>query len=270
MAKGAGQPWPAHIPALLLEGIAQGGDAVGRYEGRVVFVQGALPGETVAVRLTARQPSFARGVVDQLLQPSPDRVTPPCPVFGRCGGCQWQYATYPAQLAWKQAIVVEQLQHLGQVESPAVAATLGMEPPWSYRSAAEFHVSPAGQAGFYAAHSHTVVPLAACPLLVPALNALLPALQAALLTLAAADRPVQVTLRWSWAESLALALLHGGTRQGAEALAARLAGRVAEVAWERGREVQPLAGRGFFHESLGPAALRVSPTAFFQVNVPQA
>ncbi len=266
----AGRPWPCRIPALHLEGIAQGGDAVGRFEGRVVFVQGALPGETVTVGLTARRKGYARGVVEQLLQPSPERRPSPCPLFGRCGGCHWQYAAYPAQLAWKQTIVEEQLRHLGRMEDPPVAAPLGMEEPWAYRGTAELHVSPAGQAGFYAAHSHGIVPLDSCLLLVPALDALLPTLQEALAALSAADRPERVTLRWSWAESRAMAVLHGGTRRGAEDLAARLAGWIPEVAWERGREVRPLAGRGCLYEALGPAALRVSPTAFFQVNVPQA
>lgn len=264
------RPWPRRIPALRLEGVAQGGEAVGRFEGRVVFVQGALPGETVAVGLTVCRKGYARGVVEQLLQPSPDRRVPPCSLFGRCGGCHWQYAAYPAQLAWKRTLVEEQLRHLGRVASPPVAAPLGMEEPWGYRSTAELHVSPAGQAGFYAGHSHEVVPLDSCPLLVPALDALLLPLQESLAALPPADRPERVTLRWSWHESRTMAVLHGGTRRGGESLAARLAGRLSEVAWASGREVRPLAGRGYLYEALGPAALRVSPTAFFQVNVPQA
>lgn len=262
--------WPRRVPVLRLEGIAQGGEAVGRFRGRVVFVRGALPGETVAVSLTERRKGYARGVVERLLRPSPDRCVPPCPLFGRCGGCHWQYAAYPAQLAWKRTIIEEQLRHLGRVASPPVAAPLGMEDPWAYRSTAELHVSPAGQAGFYAAHSHEIVPLDSCPLLAPALDALLLPLQDSLAALSPADRPGQVTLRWSWYESRAMVVLRGGTRRGGESLAARLAGRLPEVAWEGGGEVRPLAGRGYLYESLGPAALRVSPTAFFQVNVPQA
>jgi 23S rRNA (uracil1939-C5)-methyltransferase len=255
---------------LRLDGIAQGGAAVGRWEGQVVFAEGGLPGEEVIVRLTERQRSFARGSVEQVLQPSPGRVPPPCPLFGRCGGCHWQHIAYPAQVALKQTIVVEQCRHLGRVAEPPVAPPLAMTEPWAYRSTAELHLSPAGRAGFYAAHSHEVVPLESCPLLVPALDALLPPLQRLLPTLPAAGRPAGLTLRWSWAEQRALLLLEGGARQAVARLQEAQSGLVPEIAWRRGREVEPLVGRGFFHEALDGLPLRVSPTAFFQVNVPQA
>jgi 23S rRNA (uracil1939-C5)-methyltransferase len=253
-----------------LDGIAQGGDAVGHHDGQVVFVQGGLPGEDVTVRVTERQRSFLRGVVEEVLQPSPERVLPRCPLFGRCGGCHWQTMSYQAQLACKRTIVAEQCQHVGQIADVPVAPAMGMQEPWGYRSTAELHVAPAGLAGYYAAHSHEVVPLDSCPLLVPALNVLLPHLQRLLPEMAPADRPAEITLRWSWAEEVVLLLLEGGTRRGAVHLREALAGQVSEVSWSRGRQVQILAGRGFFFEALDEKPLRVSPTSFFQVNVPQA
>jgi 23S rRNA (uracil1939-C5)-methyltransferase len=255
---------------LCLEGMAQGGEAVGREGGRVVFVQGGLPGEVVLVRLTETQKAYARGVVERVLQPASERVLPTCPLFGRCGGCHWQYIAYPAQLALKQTIVLEQCRHLGRIDSPPVVPAIGMEEPWAYRSTAELHVGPAGESGYYAAHSHAVVPLGRCPLLVPALNALLPPLQSSLDDISPPERSAQVTLRFSWADGRSLVLLHGGTRRGATTLREHLAGLTGEVAWQRGRQVEVLAGRGFLYETLGGVSLRVSPTSFFQVNVPQA
>jgi 23S rRNA (uracil1939-C5)-methyltransferase len=255
---------------IRLEGIAQGGEAVGRWKGQVIFVQGGLPGEVVALRLTARRRSFARGVVEEVLQPSRDRIKPRCPLFGNCGGCHWQYIAYPTQVDLKQTIVVEQCRHLGRIAELPLAAPLAMAEPWGYRSTAELHLSPAGLVGYYAARSHEVVPLEVCPLLAPALNDLLPPLQRLLPTLTPADRPKALTMRWSWAEECVLLLLTGGTRQGALHLGEELAGLAAEVVWRHGRQMEVLHGRGYFHEALDDLLLRVSPTAFFQVNVPQA
>ena len=97
-------------------GIAHGGEAVARHEGRVIFVRGALPDERVRVRITdaPAHGRFRRGVVEEVLQPSPDRVQPPCRYADRCGGCDWQFAAVPAQRELKARVVREQLQRLGQ------------------------------------------------------------------------------------------------------------------------------------------------------------
>lgn len=255
---------------LPLHGMAQGGEAVGRHAGQVVFVQGGLPGELVTVRLSEERPAYRRGVVIEILKPSPERTTPRCSLFGRCGGCHWQHIAYPAQLAYKRAIVVEQCRHLGGIPDPPVAETMGMAEPWGYRSTAELHVDSAGRPGYYAPRSHWVVPLACCPLLVPALDDLLGPLAQSLSTIAPADRPAHVTLRYSWAERRVLALFSGGTPAGMGSLAEQMAARLPEMIWQHGRREQRLAGRGYLHETLGGANLRISPTSFFQVNVPQA
>jgi tRNA/tmRNA/rRNA uracil-C5-methylase (TrmA/RlmC/RlmD family) len=96
--------------------VAAGGACVARTdEGQVVFVRHALPGETVRVELTSKGSRFSRADAVEVLTPSPDRVTPPCPFAGpgRCGGCDWQHASPEAQLALKTALVVEQLSHVG-------------------------------------------------------------------------------------------------------------------------------------------------------------
>lgn len=261
--------WPDILPAVALEHMAQGGTAIGRYQGRVVFVRGGMPGEVVSVRLTRTRQRYAHGVVEAIHQPAPDRVEPPCPLFDRCGGCQWQYIAYPAQLAFKAAILRDQCQRLGKIEAPPVGAPLGMDTPWAYRSTATLHVSARGQVGYCAWHSHAVVPVEHCPLLVPALNALLSPLATLIPDLAPDDRPTEVTVRYSWAEQRCLLLLHGGSAQGSARLGEQLASLVPEIAWQRGRQVHILAGRGFLHETLGGLSLRLSPTSFFQVNVPQ-
>ncbi len=263
-------PWPDRLDSLRLEGIAQGGEAVGHVEGRVVFVQGGIPGELVSVRLLEKRPSYAKGQVEQVLEPSPDRVGPPCPLVGQCGGCGWQYIAYPAQLAFKKTIVEEQCRHMGGLTECPIEPTLGMKEPWRYRSTVEVHVAPTGLVGYYAPRSHHVVAADDCPLHVRPLNSVLLKLQRIIPSIRPADRPAAITLRYSWAEKLTMVLFQEGTRSGAAQLAERLADRVAEAAWQHGRHVQVLAGRGYLVEKIGGVSLRLSPTSFFQVNIPQA
>src|SRR5579884_635196 len=113
---------------LDLTDLAYGGDAVGRYEGRAVFVTGGLPGERVRARLTRERSNYARATLVEVLRPSPDRVTPRYPELGESGGFQWQHLAYPAQLQWKTRIVRQQLMRIGRFANPVVRPALGMPP----------------------------------------------------------------------------------------------------------------------------------------------
>ena len=113
----AGQPFDKQPQIVVLEltGIAPTGEAIGRYQGMVVFVPYGLPGETVRVRLVEQKRSFARGEIVARLDDSPQRVAPACPYFGVCGGCDWQHVAYEEQLHFKTAIVAEQLARIGKI-----------------------------------------------------------------------------------------------------------------------------------------------------------
>ena len=93
-----------------VDGFTHGGEGVVRVEGKAVFVAGALPGEEVVLRITEDQDRWARGVVDEVLDASPDRVEPPCPVAATCGGCDLQHAAPEAQVRLKTRVVREQLE----------------------------------------------------------------------------------------------------------------------------------------------------------------
>jgi 23S rRNA (uracil1939-C5)-methyltransferase len=130
-----------------IESLAFGGDAVARLpEGRVAFVRGALPGELARVRLTRVRRSHAEAVAVEILETSPDRVTPRCRHFGICGGCRHQDLAYPAQLAWKTRQVAETLERIGGLRGVSVRPAAGMADPWWYRNKMEFGIgaSPAG------------------------------------------------------------------------------------------------------------------------------
>ncbi|MBI5567374.1 MAG: class I SAM-dependent RNA methyltransferase [Chloroflexi bacterium] len=143
-----------------------GGEALGRADGRAIFVTGGLPGEVARVAITEERKHFARGCVLDVLEPSPDRTLPRCPHFGfddqACGGCHWQHIDYAAQLRFKRDIVRDQLRRLGKIEDAPVRETIPSPNVWAYRNHAQFSVNPIGQPGFQAARSHRTVPIREC------------------------------------------------------------------------------------------------------------
>ena len=108
-------PSSGSLVELEINDIAHGGEGVGRVDGKAHFVSGVIPGEKVVGRVAKDGGSWARAELVEVRTPSPDRIDPLCPHATRCGGCQWQHATYEAQLAWKQNTVVSQLQHIGKI-----------------------------------------------------------------------------------------------------------------------------------------------------------
>ena len=128
--------------------MAAGGDALARDgDGRVVFVAGALPGERVAVRLTETRRDFARAVVVDVLDPSPDRVAPPCPTLAAgCGGCTWQHIDPAAQVRLKGSIVTDALRRIGRMAEPPEPVVIDLPGP-ALRTTARLAVSPGGRAG---------------------------------------------------------------------------------------------------------------------------
>lgn len=151
--------------------LAAGGDGVARDDGgRVTFVPRTAVGDRVRVNLVKETKSFARGELVDVVQPSPDRVAPPCEYFvAGCGGCAWQHVARPAQLAAKQAIVAGALRKL---EGLAVEPIADPAPPYGWRRRARFHVH-GGKVGLYALGTQRVIPIAHCPQLEPELDAAL-------------------------------------------------------------------------------------------------
>jgi len=146
--------------------LAHGGAALARVDGRVVFVEGAIPGETVEADITHRRKDFWRAQATAVLAPAEARVVPPCPYFNAgCGGCQLQYVAYSEQLALKRQVLHRQLQRAGLDVSIDRIDVLGMDDPWRYRLRGEFHVLRRGGAvslGFYRKHTYQTLPIDAC------------------------------------------------------------------------------------------------------------
>jgi 23S rRNA (uracil1939-C5)-methyltransferase len=154
------------------------GQAVGRHAGIVVFCFGPLPGERARVEITSVKANYSVGRLLQLTVRSAERAEPFCPVFGECGGCQIQHWSYPAQLAWKRRVVSDALERIGGFSNVVVAETIGMAVPREYRNKMSLVVDrERTRLGFYRQRSHDVVPIDACPIVLPQLSAFIGALE---------------------------------------------------------------------------------------------
>lgn len=150
---------------LEVERVAHGGHFVARLHGRVCFVRHALPGERVLAEVTEdKGKAFFRADTVEVLDAAEERVTPPCSLAGRCGGCDFQHVAPEAQRELKAEVVREQLARLGGVEVPVSVEALPGGPRW--RTRVRYAVDGRGRVGFRAHRSRTVIPLTDCPITV--------------------------------------------------------------------------------------------------------
>ena len=153
---------------LTIDKVIKGGLGLGRTaEGQVVMVGRALPGETVRVAVRRKHRGYLEADLVEVLTPSSQRVTPPCPVYEECGGCDLQHASYPEQLRIKNSILAETLGRAGLCKESGVEAILA-EPLASprtmgYRQRLRLQVVD-GRMGFFSRRSHDLVAVRHCPL----------------------------------------------------------------------------------------------------------
>lgn len=147
--------------------IGTNGEGIGRIDGYTVFVEGALPEEVIKVLIVKTKKHFGYGKLLEILEPSPHRVTPACPVAAKCGGCQLQHLSYEGQLAFKTKKVKDHLERIGGFSGISVGYAKGMEEPWRYRNKAQFPVggkTGEPEIGFYAKRSHRIIDTPVCML----------------------------------------------------------------------------------------------------------
>lgn len=129
------------LQQVVVQDYAAGGKALARLDGKVVFIEGAVPGDTVDVRLTKNKKDWAEGKAIRFHELSGDRVTPFCEHFGVCGGCKWQMLPYEKQLQYKQFEVEQQLRRIGKVDIPVLYPIAGCSSTTHYRNKLEFTFS---------------------------------------------------------------------------------------------------------------------------------
>ncbi|RJL34235.1 class I SAM-dependent RNA methyltransferase [Bailinhaonella thermotolerans] len=145
--------------------VAHGGVCVARHEGQVVFVRHALPGERVMAEITDEGQRFLRADAVEILERSPDRVVPPCPYAGpgRCGGCDWQHASLPAQRRLKADVIREQFTRLAGITPEVTVEELPGSPDGlGWRTRVQFAVRPDGVLGLRRHRSHEIEPVEFC------------------------------------------------------------------------------------------------------------
>jgi 23S rRNA (uracil1939-C5)-methyltransferase len=147
---------------LRAERMVAGGDALARDDnGRVTFIKGALPGELVRATVVEERRDYARAVVDEVLQPTPARIEPPCPfVAVGCGGCTWQHISADAQLELKRTIVREAFARTAHLGDADVRLGPSLD-PWGFRTTVRLGVED-DRLAFRAARSHRLVPVDTC------------------------------------------------------------------------------------------------------------
>ncbi|TDJ18988.1 MAG: class I SAM-dependent RNA methyltransferase [Deltaproteobacteria bacterium] len=158
---------------VVITGLAAGGDGVGRLaDGCVVFVPFSVPGDQLRIRVVERRKRFARGEIEEILEPGEARTEPRCAVFGECGGCAWQHLEHQAQLAAKAQIIADSIGRIAGLALPGEVILTPSPSAYGYRARTRVLVE-GGRVGYRKKHSHRLCAISTCPILTPELDALL-------------------------------------------------------------------------------------------------
>ena len=214
---------------------------MGRYEDKDVFVFGAIPGERVVAEVVRVHRKYIAARTVEVLEPSPQRVTSPCPYYGDCTGCQWQHLDYTAQLAAKRDKVVDALTRVGGFADPPVSEVIPSPQEYGYRNHARFTVGPEGNLGFVNRETRRFIRIDHCMLMHPGVNRLLEQLQG------------------HCAETSQLSL-RAGEEMGDYLIQPTL------VDWG----IPVATGQKSYLDSVDGRPFRISSPSFFQVNIAQA
>jgi 23S rRNA (uracil1939-C5)-methyltransferase len=196
---------PVSAPLVNIEKPIYGGSFLARADGKAIFVPLVLPSEQARIRLVQSRSSYSTAEAEEILVPSPERIAPACPHYGACGGCNYQHASYEAQLAFKQAILRETLLRAG-VQPPAEISVLAAN-PWAYRNRIRLAFDPAGNPGYRNRRSHSLVPISECPIAAPLLVTASQAAGEIAASLAPVQRPTEISLFCNASETALLATL---------------------------------------------------------------
>ena len=255
---------PLSVVDLEIDGIAAGGDGVGRdREGRVVFVPLTAPGDRIRATILTSKPRWARGIVSELLTESAHRRQAPCPVFGVCGGCRLQHLPADRQLEAKRRIVQDALGRIGGIGSE-VADPIRAGSEFEYRNRITL-TGRGSELGYRGLHDpRTVIPISDCLLAEPPIRAAVDALSTGLgLPTGGALR---VTIRANARDGTAL-LVEGGVEPGSPSDVADGVPGLESYWWRDATGgMQLLAGRPTFPETWQGLEFELPPEVFLQCN----
>lgn len=246
-----------------LDRLVYGGEALGRLpDGRAVFIPFALPGERIQARIIKEKRGHVRAELLSVLEPSLDRISPRCIHFGVCGGCHYQHMSYATQLKAKAAILADQLQRIGGINSPPLRQPVGSPREFYYRNNIQFSLTPDGRLGFQRQRSNQVIAIQECHLPEEPLNATWP-----LLDLEPVPGLAQVGLRLGVEEDIQLILECRDESEPIEFSVEDLSLSAVQIG--PGGTLVLAGSEQVIIEVLG-RPFQVSAGAFFQVNIAMA
>jgi len=284
------------VLTLEIEKLALLGRGLAHHQGMAIFVPQTVPGDLAHVRITKVKPNYAEGKLVRLERPSPQRITPQCPHFGPCGGCELQHLAYPTQVSWKQTLLVETLQHLGGLKSLPPVRVVPMADPWHYRNKMEFTFGE--QEGRIVMGLHQrgsfqhIVKLMHCWIAPPLASDVLQTVEAAANASGLPAyhqrrhegfwRYMVIRVARSTGQALVMLVTHDGPREAVQRVAeaiTRAHPLVTSILWgvstrlsdvAQPERMESLVGPDVLEDQIGSLTLQVRPMNFVQPNLTQA
>lgn len=284
------------IVEIEITGMTAEGSGVGRVEGIAVFVPGAAAGDRLKVRILKTAKTYAFGKIEEILEPSPERIESDCPCSAQCGGCAFRHITYTGELRAKESRVRDAIERIGGLQNPDIRPIVGAEHADGYRNKAQIPVGQDKQgnliAGFYANHSHRIVQCNRCALQPkPFEQALDTFLEWARQNGESAYdetthkgklRHLYLRMAEGTGEVMVCVVVNGNGLKGEDSLAALLRERVdglksvlinsnrEDTNVVLGRRFRTVWGQDFLTDRMCGLQFRISPLSFYQVNHAQA
>jgi 23S rRNA (uracil1939-C5)-methyltransferase len=278
---------------LFIEDITAEGEGVGRADGMAFFVKDAITGDRVRAKVMKVKKSYGYARLLKLLEPSPARTEPLCPVARQCGGCQLQHMKYEEQLRYKENKIKECLKRIGGIDPSGVKfePIIGMEKPFYYRNKAQFPVGKnrAGElvTGFFAGRTHTIIDTSHCYIQAEINEKLLSVVRDFLIkegiepydeeTHSGLIRHILTRVGFATKEIMVCLIINGDTLPKADRLVEELkkidgmTSICININREKtnvilGKECKVLWGQGYITDRIGDVKYQISPLSFYQVN----
>lgn len=283
------------VVEVKIEDIGTSGEGIGRYEGMTLFIKDALVGDTVKAGIMKLKKTYGYARLIEIIEPSPDRVTPKCELSRKCGGCQIQALSYERQLTFKEHKIKNNLMRIGGFTEEQIDAVMqpviGMENPYHYRNKAQFPIGTDKDgnpvAGFYAGRTHSIIPVTNCYLGVDVNEQILQIVLAFLrkYQIPAYDeqtgngivRHVLTRYGFTTKELMVCIVINADTLPHAEELVAELTKLEGMTSISvnvnkkqtnviLGDTVKTLWGKSYITDYIGDVKYQISPLSFYQVN----
>ena len=282
------------LVTLKITDMGNDGEGIGKVDGYTLFVKDAVIGDTVLAKVMKAKKNYGYARLMEVVEPSPDRVEPPCPYARQCGGCQLQAMSYEQQLRFKTNKVKNHLMRIGGMEEVPMEAIIGMEHPYRYRNKAQFPVGRSKEGkiitGFYAGRTHSIIENRNCRLGVELNEQILDKVIAYMeenhvepydeKTGKGLVRHVLTRYGFDSKEVMVCLIVNGNKIPNAESLTESLrqipgmTSITLNINKERtnvilGDQIKLLWGQTYITDSIGTIKYQISPLSFYQVNPAQ-